>query len=91
MDRITTTQLLIFQKYDGDIDGLARVGTEEDRAAIDEKTWQEVDYLRQQIVLSRRNLLTTEAESALREALNTRVADSARELLLVMANGVDPA
>ncbi|MGH8040690.1 MAG: hypothetical protein ACREPN_01455 [Rudaea sp.] len=75
MSELTARQLSIFEKYTGDIDGLLRSGTQEEKAAVDDQTWAEIAAFCQQLVLQKRGLLGKAAEEELVAQISDRIPD----------------
>jgi hypothetical protein len=75
MDRITERQVDIFFRFRGDSDGLARIGTPEEKTAMPDAAWFAIIELAQGIAQSKAGLLDARAESALSEMLRQRCAD----------------
>lgn len=75
MDRITSKQVEVFFRYGGDPDGLARVGTPEEKSAVPNAVWFEIMELAQSVGQSKRQMLGAEAERSLANLLRERCAD----------------
>lgn len=57
---ITTEKILIFKKYNGDIDHFARVGSSRDKSVLTDVEWSEIDNLIQDLELSKKGLTSLE-------------------------------
>lgn len=68
---ITKEKLNVYKYFNGDIDGLARVGTAEQKALIGNKEWFTIDSLIQDIEMVNRGL----AGQALMSVINERLLE----------------
>ena len=75
MDRITEKQVDLFFRFGGDPDGLARIGTLEEKAAMPNATWFAIIQLVQWIAQSKAGLLDAKGEKVLANLLRERCAD----------------
>ena len=75
MDRITEKQVDLFFRFGGDPDGLARIGTPEEKAAMPSATWFAIVELAQWIAQSKAGLLDAKGEKVLASLLRERCAD----------------
>ena len=55
---VTTEKLKVFEKYGGDIDGLARIGSEHEKQLFDSNEWATIDILYQDIELITKRLVS---------------------------------
>jgi hypothetical protein len=53
---ITPEKLRIYQRYRGDIDGWARIGTPEEKAAMTDEDWYVIGELQQRLALVKRGV-----------------------------------
>jgi len=57
---ITSEKILIYKKYNGDIDHFARVGSSRDKSILTDLEWNQIDNLIQDIELSKKGLTSQE-------------------------------
>jgi len=72
---ITGSQLDIYLKYSGDSDGWARTASSEEKKLIDDSQWAEIDFLRLELGLLKREQLAEGSRKKLLDSLRQRVAD----------------
>lgn len=70
---ITTEKIAIFKKFAGDIDGWARTAAAEEKAAISDADWYEIDGLIQDYALVKKGL----ASARYAEKLELRMQNAA--------------
>lgn len=56
MNKITLEKLKVYQKFSGDIDGWARMGSSEEKENMSDEDWYIIDGLIMDIKLGRSNL-----------------------------------
>lgn len=56
MNKITLERLKVYQKFSGDIDGWARMGSSEEKENMSDEDWYIIDGLIMDIKLGRSNL-----------------------------------
>lgn len=54
---ITKNKILVYKKYDGDLDAWARIGTSEEKNIMSDDDWYLIDSLIQEIIISKFNLI----------------------------------
>ena len=81
--KITAEQLRIYQKYGGDEDGLALVGTRQERSAARDADWPEIRRHIQALALASSGVATEEFRRAAIEAAENRCADEDAKRLLM--------
>ena len=86
MDRITASQVDLFFRFGGDPDGLARIGTPDEKAAMPDAVWFAIIELAQWVAQSKAGLLDAQGEAALAKMLHECCADeSSVQKLLALA------
>lgn len=66
---ITEAGLAVYRSFDGDIDGLARVGTATQKALLSEQEWGVNDSLLQDLLLVEQGLVSAEYAAGLQQRL----------------------
>lgn len=56
---INNEKILIYKKYEGDLDAWARIATFEEKKAMSDDDWYLIDNLIQNVVVSRPNIIET--------------------------------
>ncbi|NII10141.1 hypothetical protein [Oleiagrimonas sp. C23AA] len=83
---ITEAMLDVFCRFDGDVDGFARIGTAEDRSVISGEQWTGIDVLLQELHLAKANLASPEYATNLEQRLcATAENDTVKERLWELA------
>jgi hypothetical protein len=72
---ITGSQLDVYLEYSGDGDGWARYASDGEKSRIDDAQWAEIDLLRVELGLMKREQLAPAAKQKLLDSLAQRVAD----------------
>ena len=73
---ITAKKLSIYRKYDGDVDGWARVGSRREKKVMSDQDWYEIDELLRRLHLVEKGLASEEFESQTREMLEERTENA---------------
>jgi hypothetical protein len=68
---ITQEKIKIFRRYEGDIDGWARSGSDRERMLMSENDWHSLNELLQDLILVKRGLTSSEFVNALNHKLTT--------------------
>lgn len=82
MDRITESQIALFHRYAGDIDGLARQASAQEKAQVSTEQWFEIMAFFQRADLLKRGLLSEAAQASLNAELALRLENAAAIAML---------
>lgn len=89
MMSFTSQQILIYEKYRGDVDGLVRCGTQDEKSTMSSAVWSEITALCQQIVLNDRGLLGEAPAMELSANLHKQLPDEKTiERLVAIARSI---
>lgn len=89
---ITSEKLNIYDKYSGDLDAFARVGTEKEKSIFNDDEWAFIDDLIQDIILLEKKLLSKEMEYKVKEKIKKHLIDEnvKEELIQIIKRNTSP-
>lgn len=79
---ITHEKLRVFEKYRGDMDDWARLGTPEEKHLLKDDDWYEISGVIRQLAILKLGLASTPHYAGIQELLSLQVPDHATQLRL---------
>jgi hypothetical protein len=74
-DMITLDKLAIYKRYSGDIDGLARVGTVQEKQIITDNDWFIIDEVLQYFAFKKKGLIGDDYNSKMQSKIDQNISD----------------
>lgn len=67
---ITIDKIKIYKRFNGDVDGWARIGTAEEKSIMSDEDWFLIDGFIQDLILVKKHLVSDEFIKKINERLN---------------------
>ena len=72
---ISGEKLRIYDKFNGDVDGFSRGGSQIEKSSISDQDWRLIDELIQSLTMVKQGLVSRDFEARVRERLSEVVQD----------------